>query len=126
MNAEELARQIFQQAIAENRCAEVVQCMFDGGSVTIDASGQLAFISGEQVNALLGSELCPCGLPLHYENARSRQAVERLVEEHGELQTVSVEGKGSWRIPRHYIALHGLAAPAIEEVAARCGFERVS
>ena len=33
---ESFARGIFERAIREERCAEVLSCLFDGGSVTID------------------------------------------------------------------------------------------
>lgn len=52
---------------------------------------------------------CACGKPLHYSNDVTRRTVERMVEELGPYITVTV-GKRTWKVQRHYIALHGLKA----------------
>lgn len=47
------ARTVFQRAIDEGRCAEVLECLFDGGSVTIDAeTGRIALASLAALAAL--------------------------------------------------------------------------
>lgn len=68
--------------------------------------------------------MCACGEPLHYSSDREREIMMELVREHGEYITVSSVG-GSWRIPRHYIALHGLTAYQIPGLAKQYGFEAV-
>lgn len=50
---------------------------------------------------------CHCGRPLHYSNPVTGALVSRLVEELGEFVNVTV-GKRTWRVQRHYIALHGI------------------
>jgi len=67
-------------------------------------------------------ELCACGRPLHYSDPNMQRQVEALVKTLGPLITVSVEGR-SYRVPRHYIALHGLKAPELPELAAKFGWE---
>jgi len=46
--------------------------------------------------------------------------VEEYVRQLGECVTVSVNGR-AWRVPRHYIALHGLKAAELPFL----GFEEV-
>lgn len=53
--------------------------------------------------------MCHCGKPLHYTDPAIQRAVEELVEELGEYVTITVGGR-SWRVQRHYIALHGVKA----------------
>jgi hypothetical protein len=53
--------------------------------------------------------LCACGRPLHYTDAAMQAKVQALVDRLGPDVTVTVEDR-SWRVPRHYIALHGLRA----------------
>ena len=70
----------------------------------------------------MSAKLCPCGLPdRHYRSAEVQAFVEKMVREHGETVVVTVEGR-SWRVPRHYIALHGLRAAELETL----GFEEVT
>lgn len=43
---EQFAAQIFQKAIADGRAAELLECLFDGGSVTIDSqTGDLVMVT---------------------------------------------------------------------------------
>jgi len=47
---ESFARQILELAIAESRAAEMLECLFDGGSVTVDAnSGRLCLVNAAQL-----------------------------------------------------------------------------
>ena len=66
-------------------------------------------------------ETCHCGQPLHYTDLTLRHEVEEIVDKYGPLVTVSVPGEGSFRVPRHFIALHGLKAVEVPSL----GFERV-
>lgn len=70
-------------------------------------------------------ELCACGLPLHYKDDDSRAMIEDYVRRLGPLMDITVMGKGTWRVPRHFIALHGFKAADVEKLAERYGFERV-
>jgi len=50
---EAMARRILLAAIDENRCAELMDCLFDGGSATVDArTGKLVLISGGALRRL--------------------------------------------------------------------------
>lgn len=50
---------------------------------------------------------CHCGRPLHYRDPEIARIMHALVAELGEYVVVQVGGR-RWRVPRHYIALHGL------------------
>lgn len=69
------------------------------------------------------TELCGCGEPLHYTDRVVEAQVRALVDELGELVTVTAAGQGSYRVPRHYIALHGLAAEDVAMLAELYGWE---
>jgi hypothetical protein len=53
-------------------------------------------------------ERCPCGHPLHYTRPESRAFVENLIAELGPDMLITTP-EGSWLVPRHYVALHGVA-----------------
>lgn len=65
-------------------------------------------------------EMCPCGRPLHYGDQALYASVQKLVDELGPEIVVTVAGAGSFRVPRHYIALHGLAGKDLPDL----GFPR--
>jgi hypothetical protein len=67
------------------------------------------------------SKLCHCGLPLHYTDPEVQQQVEALIQISGEFIDVSVNGE-TWRVSRHYIALHGLKGADVSKL----GFQRVN
>lgn len=50
---------------------------------------------------------CGCGKPLHYREDAIRDFVLGCIEDLGPMSNVTVSGLGSFKIPRHYIALHG-------------------
>ena len=58
---------------------------------------------------------CHCGRPLHYSNWALYAWVEAMIREHGETVVVSLAGR-SWKVPRHYLALHGLKASELEKL----------
>jgi hypothetical protein len=71
-------------------------------------------------------ERCSCGQPLHYANAEIAQHIEDLIERLGPTVLVRLlSGGGSYKVPRHYIALHGLKAWELEELARRYRWEAV-
>lgn len=59
------------------------------------------------------TERCHCGLPLHYTDPAVETLVRNFIVALGSDRVVTV-GTRSWRVPRHYIALHGLKASEIE------------
>jgi hypothetical protein len=67
---------------------------------------------------------CPCGEALHYTSLAHQFAVERLVAVHGPDVTITTP-EGSWRVPRHYIALHGVKAVDLPALAVQYGWVKV-
>lgn len=67
------------------------------------------------------TDSCPCGKGLHYTNATTAEMVKEMVCAFGPLLLVKVPGLGTWLVPRHYIALHGLKAADLPNL----GFEKV-
>ena len=65
--------------------------------------------------------LCHCGKPLHYTDPNIQRDVERLIAQLGEKIIVKTSDGRSWRVPRHYIALHGLKDVEVETL----GFEEI-
>lgn len=53
---ESYAAAILQTAIRDKRAAELLACLFEGGSCTLMASGELLLISGSQVKQIGGGE----------------------------------------------------------------------
>ena len=67
------------------------------------------------------TRLCPCGRPLHYRDSKTETMMKFMVRLCGPTITVTTPD-GTWRVPRHYIALHGLKADDLPKL----GFERVN
>lgn len=72
--------------------------------------------------------MCPCGRPLHYSDPKIQAAVESLIKALGPTIPVTVGGR-TWKVPRHYIALHGIKAVELpflgfEEAVETNGSER--
>ena len=66
-------------------------------------------------------ELCDCGEPLHYTDPEIERRMRKLVEDLGPTIRVAVDSgvaPQAWMVPRHYIALHGIAAARLPELAA--------
>jgi hypothetical protein len=68
-------------------------------------------------------ELCGCGRPLHYVDPETELTVRDLVATLGPNLLVQLGGR-SWLVPRHYIALHGLKAQDLPELALRYGWQQ--
>jgi len=72
---------------------------------------------------LMAEQLCPCGKPLHYSNPSTQALVERMISLLGPTIKVTRTQDGrTWRVPRHYIALHGLKEQDLPDL----GFEEIS
>ena len=69
--------------------------------------------------------MCACGRPLHYSDRRIQMLIESMIRELGPTVKVAVLGHGAWLVPRHYIALHGIRAAELPELALTHGFEQV-
>jgi hypothetical protein len=70
------------------------------------------------------SDLCACGLPLHYTDPAVREMIERTVARGGEFVKVYSRHR-VYLVQRHYMALHGLPAARLEELAAKGIIERL-
>lgn len=61
---------------------------------------------------------CHCGKSLHYTDPQAQADVEKLIEISGEFVKICLNGK-CWKVPRHYVALHGIKAQELSTL----GFE---
>jgi hypothetical protein len=61
---------------------------------------------------------CACGLPLHYQDLKTKALVDRLVARQGPFIIVHVGAK-RYRVQCHYIALHGLRARDLPDLVKR-------
>jgi len=69
-------------------------------------------------------QLCPCGKPLHYRTDALRDHMIAFVKQHGDLVKIIVPA-GTYLVPRHYIALHGMKAQALPTLATQYGWKKV-
>lgn len=75
----------------------------------------------------LESGMCACGQPLHYTSPEKRQLVESLIKMAGDMVTITNSDNGrSWRLPRHFIALHGIKMREMPEIATKYGFQEIT
>lgn len=65
---------------------------------------------------------CPCG-EVHELPAAVRTGYESVTAGLASSVPVKVPGTGCWLVPRIYIAVHGLKARELPELAERYGFE---
>jgi hypothetical protein len=65
---------------------------------------------------------CPCGKRLHYSDPVIEFTIHELVARLGPTVPISANGR-TYRVPRHYVALHGVKASDLPELAARYHFE---
>lgn len=64
---------------------------------------------------------CVCGKPLHYVDKKLEKIVNEYCEQFGPYINVIVDGR-TWRVPRHYIALHGIKGKDVSKL----GFQEVT
>lgn len=65
---------------------------------------------------------CPCG-EVHELSASVRAGYESVTAGLPPSVPVAVPGVGRWLVPRIYIAVHGIKAQELPELAERYGFE---
>lgn len=68
---------------------------------------------------------CACGRALHYASPESRRIVEMLIDALGPNVRVTTPW-GAWYVPRHYIALHGLASKSVPDLAKQYGWDKAT
>ncbi len=69
--------------------------------------------------------MCPCGLPLHYTDPVAKFCTQRFIEQLGYYMEVTVAGLGTWRVPRHFIALHGFKGYELPALAEKYKWEKI-
>lgn len=69
--------------------------------------------------------MCSCGQPLHYSSPEIQTHVQDIIDQFG-TTTVVTTPDGSWRVPRHFIALHGLIGANVAELADLYDWEAAS
>jgi hypothetical protein len=67
---------------------------------------------------------CACGRALHYNDPAVQRLVERMIAHLGPEVRTSL-GDRTWLVPRHYIALHGLAGADLPTLALVFGFREL-
>ena len=67
------------------------------------------------------NERCHCGLELHYTDEKIKQQVQEVIDRFGPFIDVVVGGR-TFRVQRHYIALHGIKGKDV----AQLGFKEVT
>lgn len=50
-----MARLIFEAALAGDRCGELLECLLEGGSATVDPDGQLILVDADTLRKMGGS-----------------------------------------------------------------------
>jgi hypothetical protein len=68
---------------------------------------------------------CPCGREWHFTNKLAESMIEELVKAKGETVVMRLDDGRGWRVPRVWIALHGIKAKTLPKVAKERGFEEV-
>lgn len=71
------------------------------------------------------TDRCACGSKLHYNSLSVMRHVQRVIERKGETILVQV-GVESYAVQRHYLALHGLRAVDLPELARKGVVDRVT
>jgi hypothetical protein len=66
-------------------------------------------------------EMCWCGRPIHYNDERIQHQVQEIVDKFGEFINVKIDGGKTYRVQRHYIALHGITGKDLPAL----GFQEV-
>lgn len=73
------------------------------------------------VDRRTASAMCHCGRPLHYADRAMRYWMDVVVANLGPYYEVHSNGR-LWRVPHHYIALHGIRADTIHTL----GFDDIT
>lgn len=89
-----------------------------------DWSRVYGYAPGTRLQCTKWRYICPCGKPLHYTNTESRRIMDQLCAELGNTMKVSLSDR-SWRVPRHYIALHGIKGSELAALADKFGWEEI-
>ena len=70
----------------------------------------------------MSEELCHCGKTLHYSDKLIEAYMHKLVAEKGRyIDITSYYGNKTYKVDRHYIALHGIKGNFLDKL----GFEEI-
>lgn len=53
---ERMAVNLFQTAINKGQAGELLECLFDGGSATVDPDGKIVMVTESMLNQMMGSD----------------------------------------------------------------------
>lgn len=70
------------------------------------------------------SQRCACGQALHYGDPGIEARVQETIDALGPTVDVPT-ALGTWVVPRHYYALHGIVVAQLPELARRYHWERL-
>jgi hypothetical protein len=84
---------------------------------TIRPRTVIPFRRRQSLSTPVSEVLCPCGQPLHYSDPDLKASVDFLVSQLGWTVAVKIS-TGTYYVPRHYIALHGISARELPYLAA--------
>ena len=71
---------------------------------------------------MTNDNLCHCGQPLHYTCKTTEKRVKTLIDSKGRyIAVTSIENMKTYKVDRHYIALHGLKGSELHT----SGFEEI-
>jgi len=69
--------------------------------------------------------MCACGQLLHYKTPEREYMMCKIVRELGALIPFWIGAEEGYMVPRHYVALHGVKASELPELAKRYGWKRI-
>jgi len=82
----------------------------------------MAHADGDNRDGMI--ERCACGRPLHYPDPYTESLVRAEIARHGPTLTIPTQ-VGTFVVPVHFAALHGIDEDHLPEQAARYGFPRL-
>jgi len=65
--------------------------------------------------------LCHCGKELHYSSGATERFVKDMVKTLGEYIEITIIEGETYKVQRHYLALHGIKAHELDQL----GFEKI-
>lgn len=69
----------------------------------------------------MNADRCHCGRPLHYKDPKIKEYMMKMVERGGRMIVIKLMDGKSYRVDRHYIALHGVSGMELDSL----GFEEI-
>jgi hypothetical protein len=79
------------------------------------------FLRGVKKSENQSMKKCHCGKKLHYTDLKTKKFVLKMIKKLGEYIRVTNSDGITFRVQRHYLALHGLKEEELEKL----GFEKI-